>query len=367
MSSYPHSWRGRWIGWRNRLLGNPALRRAASAFPPARPVARRYATELFDLTAGFVYSQVVAAMVESGLLKRLRVGPLSSDQAGLVSGLPIDRAVTLLKAADSLDLVERVGPDWALGRNGAALLATPGLEAMIAHHRLFYVDLADPLAMLRGRGSGGLAGLWRYDGSADPESVAAYSALMAASQPMIAEQAIAAYRFGRHRRVLDVGGGEGAFISALAGAAPALRFGLMDLPAVVDRARERLSGGAGADRVAFHPGSFLQDPIPSGYDLVTLVRVLHDHDDAPAARLLASIRASLSGGGRLLIVEPMAEPGGSPAGHAYFGFYLAAMGSGRPRTPAEIKQMLRDAGFRRARLLRTPVPLIARVILADTV
>jgi demethylspheroidene O-methyltransferase len=331
-----------------------------------RPVARHYAAELFDLTAGFVYAQVTAAMVESGLLQTIRQGPISAEAAAEQARLPLAGATTLLKAAASLGLAERIGDRWALGEKGATLLASPGLPEMIAHHRLFYADLADPLAMLRGDGPNRLARLWSYDGGADPGDVAAYSALMAESQPMVAEQALAAYRFARHRRVLDVGGGEGAFVSALAGAAPALRFGVMDLPPVVERAKARLAGAGLGDRVTLHPGSFLSDPIPTGYDLVTLVRVLHDHDDGPAAQLLASIRTALAPGGKLLIVEPMAQEGSHPPGHAYFGFYLAAMKSGRPRTPAEIGAMLAKAGFRRSRLLSTPLPLVARAILADT-
>jgi demethylspheroidene O-methyltransferase len=58
-------------------------------------------------------------------------------------------------------------------------------------------------------------------------------------------------------------------------------------------------------------------------------------------------------------------PGARPIGEAYFGFYLLAMGSGRPRTPAELTQMLRDAGFARASLVSTRRPLLTRLIVAS--
>jgi demethylspheroidene O-methyltransferase len=96
------------------------------------------------------------------------------------------------------------------------------------------------------------------------------------------------------------------------------------------------------------------------------VRVLHDHDDAVAAALLARIHQALSPGGRLIIVEPLAGTrGAEPVGHAYFGMYLLAMGSGRPRTAGEIGTMTLAAGFRSWKLLRTPLPLVARVIVAQ--
>jgi len=62
----------RWLLWRNRLIASPAVQGMARWFPPARLPARRYARSLFDLTAGFVYSQVAQALIESGLLAALR-------------------------------------------------------------------------------------------------------------------------------------------------------------------------------------------------------------------------------------------------------------------------------------------------------
>jgi demethylspheroidene O-methyltransferase len=57
---------------RNRLLASPGFQRWAAAFPLTRPVARRHTRELFDLVAGFVYSQVLAACVALDLFEDLR-------------------------------------------------------------------------------------------------------------------------------------------------------------------------------------------------------------------------------------------------------------------------------------------------------
>ena len=328
-----------------------------------RPVARRRARALFDLVAGFTYSQVLAACIDTQLLERLRDGPATTE--GLAARLDLTPEATerLLRAVAGLALVERLGDRWALGSEGAALLGNPGIAEMVAHHRLLYADLADPLALLRrGGGGGALSAHWHYaeaSGTGDAAAVAPYSALMAASQPMVAAQALAAYRFDRHARLLDIGGGEGAFLSAVGAAAPGLARGLFDLPAVGERARARLGAA-----VTIHGGDFLRDPLPRGYDLMTLVRVLHDHDDAPAMTLLRAIRTALPPGGTLLIAEPMADtPGAGPVG-SYFELYLLAMGSGRPRSVREIGTMLAEAGFGRIRPLRTPLPLIASAIVA---
>jgi len=51
-------------------------------------------------------------------------------------------------------------------------------------------------------------------------------------------------------------------------------------------------------------------------------------------------------------------------GDAYFGFYLLAMGSGRPRARDEIAAMLRAAGFSNVRTVKTPRPMLVSVLTA---
>jgi demethylspheroidene O-methyltransferase len=243
---------------------------------------------------------------------------------------------------------------------------------MVRHHRLLYADLADPLALLRGQRAGTALGeYWAYATEERPtdtasERVADYSELMSASQPFVAAEVLGAYSLKRHRRLLDVGGGQGTFLIAAGRRWPHLELALFDLPAVAERARRRLDEAGLGSRATVTGGDFLADPLPQGADVVSLVRIIHDHDDAAAARILARAREALEPGGRLLLAEPMAGTrGAEPAGDAYFGLYLFAMRSGRPRTFAELESMLLDAGFTGVRALRTHVPLLTRVVIAE--
>lgn len=372
MVSYRHldyGWKGRWVAWRNRLYASPRFQAFAARCWLTRPIARRRARGIFNLVAGFTYSQILAAVIATQLLDHLSEGPLTLGEVARRITMVEASALRLLRAAAALKLVEPLGADWALGSDGAALIGNGGIAEMVAHHHLLYADLADPVALLRrGGGGGALAGLWSYADSPDPEqaaAIAAYSALMAASQPLVARQALDAYDFSRHRRLLDVGGGEGVFASSVAARVPQIEVALFDLPAVAGRASARFASAGLADRATAHAGNFLTDSLPTGYDVISLVRVLHDHDDGPAMVLLRAIHAALPPGGTLFITEPMAgTPGAEASGDAYFGFYLLAMGSGRPRRPDEIRAMLAAAGFARSRLVATAVPLNARIILA---
>lgn len=362
----------RLLDWRDRLLASAGFRRWAASFPLTRPIARRRAAALFDLTAGFVYAQVLTACTTLRVFDRLRAGPATAGELAPSLRLTVEATDRLLAAAVALDLLSRrSGGRYGLGPLGAAMIDNPGLTAMIEHHALLYADLADPVSLLRGEGGEtSLMRYWAYARSGrpdelEPESVAAYSGLMAASQPMVAAEILAAYPLQRHRCLLDVGGGEGAFLAAAAETAPELRLMMFDLPPVVERARVRLEARGLARRAELFAGSFFADPLPRGADVISLVRVIHDHDDAAAQTILRAAHAALPAGGTLLLAEPMAgTPGARPSGDAYFGFYLLAMGSGRPRTAAELDAMLAAAGFRHRRLLTTPTPMLTRLIVA---
>jgi len=365
-------WRARWHAWRDRLLGDPRFQRWAADFPLTRPLAQRRARELFDLCAGFVYSQILFACVELDLFSRLRAAPLDAAELAAATDLTPAAAERLLRAAVALRLLERRGDGrFGLGPHGAALLGHPGVAAMVRHHALLYRDLAAPLALLRGTADTELKRFWAYVGTDDPrqndgQAVGAYSELMTASQTLVADDTLDAYPLARHRCLLDLGGGEGHFVVAAAQRWPSLRALIFDLPAVAARANARLAALGLTERLQAHGGDLFRDPLPPGADLVSLVRVLHDHDDAPALAILRAARAALPTGGTLLISEPMSEtPGAEPVGDAYFGFYLLAMGSGRPRPPRELIAMLTAAGFGAARLLPTRRPLLTRVLVAQ--
>lgn len=366
------SLRERWLAWRNGLVASPAFQRWAAGFPLTRHIAQRNTRALFDLCAGFVYSQVLATCVQLDLFHTLEKGPLPVADLARLFAMPEERALRLLKAAASLKLVTAL-PDgrFALADLGAALVGNPSVAAMIEHHAMLYADLADPVALLRGEtGTTRLREYWLYAdharlGQAQDGAVAAYSGLMSASQALIAQDVLDAVPLGGHACLMDVGGGEGAFVEAAARRHPSLRLMLFDLPPVAQRAERRLAVQGLSGRVACLGGSFHEGTLPRGADVVSLVRIVHDHDDASVEVLLRAAHAALPPSGTLLIAEPMAgTPGAEPIGDAYFGFYLLAMGSGRARTVGELRGMLTDAGFSEIREKHTRRPLLTRLITA---
>jgi demethylspheroidene O-methyltransferase len=209
-----------WLTVRDRLLSSPRFRRWAASFPFTRPVARRHTRSLFDLCGGFVYSQILFACVQLDLFDILAEGPQSRTDLSKRLSLSPDATVRLLAAAVSLKLVSHRGEDrFGLGPLGAAMVNNEAVAAMVRHHSILYNDLTDPVALLRGEPADTeLSRYWAYAKSPNPGDLSAdrvgdYTALMAASQTLVADEILDAYPIRRHRRLLDVGGGNGTFLT----------------------------------------------------------------------------------------------------------------------------------------------------------
>ena len=359
--------------WRNRLIASPRFQRWATRFPLTRWLVRKQASDIFDVMAGFVYTQVLLACTQINLFDILANGALSFDD--LQKQIPLKPAGLrrLLDAAVAIKLLVKRNDDrYALSMMSAPLVGNVAILEMVKHHADFYRDLSDPMALLQGdTSSASLNEYWPYitqaQGAApenlSAEKVADYSKLMAHTQSLVTDEIIDAYSMSKHQHVLDIGGGQGAFIKRLAGHYPHLRFTLFDIPGVAELSNAHFKEIGLSNRAHAVGGNFFQDSLPKGCDLATLVRVIFDHDDVRVKQLLANVFDALNPGGTLLLAEPMAETKGFEAmGHAYFGFYLLAMGRGRPRTEAEIRALLSEVGFTGIELLNSYMPLNAQIL-----
>jgi len=373
-TSIKDAWQARLERW----YAHPGLYRWSLSNPLTRWLTRRRTRKLFDLMAGFVHSQVLLGCVRLDLFRALHQAPAALNELAHRTGLAPAVLQRLLLSAVALGLLEhRSQGRFGLGPLGVPLAQHEGIAQMIEHNHLLYQDMQDPVQFLSNAWSGGMAEYWPYaheqtapiaSPQAEVDKFTRYSQLMAASQGFVVQEILSSYFFDEHRCVLDVGAGKGRFVSELAAHAPHLKFKMFDLPPVLALAREGLQAKGLTERVALHPGSFLDDPLPEGADLITLVRVAHDHPDAVVRQILHKAFAALPVGGVLLLAEPMAQPedeAGQPSASvdAYFHFYLLAMGAGRLRTPQELQTMMQEAGFTHVEQVPNAMPIHARILL----
>ena len=361
----PSDWRCRWRLFRNRLLADKKFQRWAAKTPLVRRIASKKAVELHHLTAGFVYTQTLTAVVQSNLLAVLQGRIESTKSVAAMCGLTPPAAHTLLKAAQALKLTEEVSKGfWMAGELGASVLGNPAVADMVKHHAVLYRDLADPLAILKHRDKTGLRDYWSYvpGGSHPDDGHREYSQLMSSSLALISDHILDSYSLKDYERLVDVAGGTGHFARMVAKRYPDIAASVLDLPEVVSEAKNQFPNSD----VRFVATDMFHSPLPQDIELFSLIRVLHDHDDEPVVSLLTRLHGALKPGGHLLIAEPMAgTEGAAPIGDTYFSFYLWAMGSGRPRTAEELKGMCLAAGFSSIREFKTPIPALTRLLVAE--
>ena len=358
-------------------MAEPQSYQWARGNPLTRWLVRRRTNQLFGWMSGFVQSQVLLACVRLRLFDLLAAQPLTLSALSQRLQVPEHPLSCLLLSAQAMGLLRLTAQGlYRLGPAGHVLHTQPGITAMVEHNHLLYADMSDPEAFLRRSDPGQMGRYWTYAHDTQAARAAApgsddmvrYSGLMDASQGFVVTEILDCFPFQDHRCVLDIGCGKGRFMTALATAQPHLSVQLFDLPAVVDLAAQRIAQAGLSVRAQCVPGSFIDDPLPTGADLVTLVRVLHDHDDATVLALLRKVWAVLPPGGRVMIAEPMRlPPGQGEVVDPYFHFYLLAMGAGRLRDPRDIARMLVQSGFSGVEQVPTAMPIHTQIVTAQKI
>ncbi|MCL4143252.1 UNVERIFIED_CONTAM: hypothetical protein GTU68_013447 [Idotea baltica] len=342
----------------------------AARFPLTRRLVRREGDALFDVMAGFCHSQILMALAELQIPEALLGKPVAVADIAERAQVPEDRLHVLLQGGAAIGLLKLRKGRVLLTQRGAAFATVPGLSAMVRHHRALYRDLEDPVAFFRGETTTELAEVWPYvfgnTSAIDPTTASAYSDLMAQSQVLVAEDTLRTVDLSGVITLMDVGGGTGAFLTAVGQKHGDVKLRLFDLPPVAPAAQARFVEAGLSDRTDIISGSFRDQDLPTGADAISLVRVLYDHSDDTVHDLLAKAYAALTAGGRIIISEPMSG-GDTPnrATDAYFALYTLAMRTGRTRSAAEISTLLKQTGFENVRSRAPLRSYVTSVVTAD--
>jgi hypothetical protein len=194
-------------------------------------------------------------------------------------------------------------------------------------------------------------GYWRYMAE-HLEDSARFDASQQAVTRRELRALLPAYDWNSFRTVADVGGGNGAFLAGLLAEFPALRGVVFDQPHVVAAAGKLLAANGVAERCEVVGGSFL-DAVPTGADAYLLKRILYAWDDDQARTLLRAVRAAMHDNSRLLILEPVVEPGDAFDVGKLYDLLLVAMSGGGARTRDQIGELLGAADLELVRIVPT--------------
>ncbi|MBO7940915.1 methyltransferase [Streptomyces antibioticus] len=172
---------------------------------------------------------------------------------------------------------------------------------------------------------------------------------------MVADAVLDVYDFAPHRRIVDVGGGEGGFLASILTAHPGAHGVVLDLPHVVAHGRPRIEAAGLADRCELVGGDFFEK-VPEGGDLYTMKWVLHDWDDASAVQILKSCRRVMGDDARLLVVDTVVPEGDGFSPSKIIDLNMMVLSGGQERTAEEFQRLLAAAGFTLTRILPTRSP-----------
>ena len=346
-----------WMKAKNNLFKSQKFHRIIAKVPILSRVARREGEEIFRLMAGFIATQVLYVWVQTGALQKLSSKPHTVVMLSSLWEFDLERSEILCRAGEAVGLVKKKNGAYRLTRKGAVIIGLPGVAALIEHHKILYKDLQSPVDFFKGIEDTQLSKFWPYvfSGGMNLRSseVEQYSNLMSESQYMVAADTLASVNIPSVCRWLDVGGGKGTFVDELNKSYPKVDAAVFDLPG---------SHSAKAKHTCII-GSFKEDELPKGYDIISLIRILYDHRDQTIENLLAKAHDALSKGGRLIVSEPMLGPDQPTLwGDVYFAMYTLAMSTGKTRSPEQISEFIKAAGFMDIKIHKATRPFITTVI-----
>lgn len=149
------------------------------------------------------------------------------------------------------------------------------------------------------------------------------------------------------KRMLDVGGGSGAFAMKFVELNPDLKAVIFDLPEVIPLTRKYVEDFSYKNNISFVEGNYLTDNLGNDYDLIFLSAIVHSNSFDENKLLIKKCADSLNKNGQIIIKDwIMDEDRTKPAGGAIFALnMLVGTKSGDTYTESEMKEWLNNAGI----------------------
>ena len=319
----------------------------------ARPRPIEDVREISAITYGFMASKALFAALEFDLFTHIAEGADATESLSAVVGIAQNRLISLLTALKSLGLISEEG-GRLINAPATARYLVAGAPGDFRDYVRFvngefgYEGLRHLNAALRGErifpDKGFYEGMIYNAGIGGERFSAAQHAGSLGPARMLAKRLDIKDR----HKLLDVGGGSGAYSIALCAANPGLQATILDFPQTMDTAKRCVRDAGMSDRIAHLPGDAVKVDWPRGYDVVFMSYVWSAVGEADIAVLAKRALQALPVGGVALVHDFMVDD--AREGPPFAAWYLLGSVLDNPTavclTPAQVERVLRDAGFR---------------------
>jgi SAM-dependent methyltransferase len=309
---------------------------------------------LLDISRSFMDSRVLLTGYELGVFTALGRGPRNSAQVARAVKADPRATDRLLSALCCLGLLRKQGGCFCNTPTAARFLARGGPDYLAGlGHTVSLWDTWSTLteSVRRGRSVLKDPPTRRGRDFFVPFIAAMHARAVPQAQPVVASLPLAGVR-----RVLDVGGGSGAYAMAFARAKPGLRATVFDLPQVAPLTKGYIKKAGLTGRVGVRVGDYNRDALPHGNDLVFLSAIIHSCSPAEVRKLFAQCARALNPGGLIVVQEFVVnEDRTAPAFSVFFALnMLVGTPGGDAYAESEIRGWLQEAGFSGIKRKDTP-------------
>jgi 3-hydroxy-5-methyl-1-naphthoate 3-O-methyltransferase len=330
---------------RSEVLAHRAKLQAITA---ARARAGVLPDELMALVRGYMPSRAILTAVELNVFSVIGEGASAMHVAERID-CDVRATASLLNSLVSLGLLSRAAEEFRNTELSATFLragAPHDSRAALMHS----VHLWQSWSTLTDCVRTGTRVASRSGVGAD-DWTEAFIAAMHKNASLRAPVVVAALDLGRVDRVLDLGGGSGAYSIAIARAKPTVRCTVFDLPGVLPLAKRYVQQASLTDRIELVAGDMHSDIYGSGFDLALVSAICHMNSPSQNVSMLSKLAQALRPGASVVIQDYLLNDDGT--GHSSATLFslnmLVGTESGSSYRTKDYFDWLGQAGFEAAR------------------
>jgi 2-polyprenyl-3-methyl-5-hydroxy-6-metoxy-1,4-benzoquinol methylase len=301
--------------------------------------------EIREVAYAFQKSRILLTAYELDLFTVLGKAPKTSGEVARAIGADTHATDRLMNALCAMGLLTKDDGRFSNTQVASRFLVRgePGYMAGLMHT----VNLWDTWSTLTQAVRQGTATAHREVNGRGERWLTAFIAAMHTRASREAPAVVSEIGVSGVSRVLDVGGGSGAYAMAFVRAGDGIRATVFDLPNVVPLTRSYVEQGGLSDKVDITAGDYLTDDLGSGYDLVFVSAIIHSNSVGQNQSLIKKCASALSQGGRVIVQDfIMDEDRTGPPRGAFFALnMLVGTPAGDTYTEAEVRTWMEEAGL----------------------